>query len=324
VILTMQTFMSDRQMQSTFRRPGEAPRRSRMVYVACDDEQICADVRSALNGHNVLMRCFRSGFEYLACERSRTESCLLIGGHLADMSGLELQRMVAQTQGPPVIFLSDQGDLPSCVRAMKAGALDFFAIPFVDTHLLDVMEAAFKKDRAALAAKLQEEELYRRWRSLTSREAEVMRYVVAGFLNKQTAGELNIAENTVQVHRGRVMRKMQADSFAALVRMSLQLESRKESVSLARTRVPHTPEFPVEFEGSREPHAPFLDERRTRSRVKGGLQEIRGISPSFGEMWELTALGPEPSTATGTLARTPAVSHISPKEGEIWGTLVRG
>jgi DNA-binding CsgD family transcriptional regulator len=167
---------------------------------------------------------------------------------------------------------------------MKAGALDFLALPFVDAHLLDVMETAFKKDNAASAATLQEEELYRRWRSLTSREAEVMRYVVAGFLNKQTAGELNIAENTVQVHRGRIMRKMHADSFAALVRMSLRLEGRKEPISVPRTQT----------------------------------------SPSFGEMWEAAALGPELSNAIGTLARTPVNSHISPKPGEIWGTHVRG
>jgi FixJ family two-component response regulator len=236
VFLNMQTFMSDREVRSTLpRRPSEDTRRSRIVYVVSRDEQICADVHRVLESRGARVRCFRSGFDYLACQRPRVESCLLIGGHPTDMAGLELQRMVRHTQSPPVIFLSKQGDLPSCVQAMKAGALDYLALPFVEAHLLDVMETAFQKDHAALVATMQEEELYRRWKSLTSREAEVMRYVVAGYLNKQTAGELNIAENTVQVHRGRIMRKMQADSFAALVRMSLRLEGRKEPVQL---RVP--------------------------------------------------------------------------------------
>jgi FixJ family two-component response regulator len=131
--------------------------------------------------------------------------------------------MLAPTSPPPIIFLSDRRDIPFCVRAIKEGAIDFLTLPLTTPHLLKAMEAAFAKDGAALLLRQQGGDLRNRWQSLTSREAEVMRYAVGGFLNKQTAAELSIAENTVQVHRGRVMRKMGADSFAALVRMALEL-----------------------------------------------------------------------------------------------------
>jgi FixJ family two-component response regulator len=139
------------------------------------------------------------------------------------MSGLDLQRLLSRTFSPPIIFLSDDGDIPSCVRAIKEGAHDFLTLPLMTTYLLKAMEAAFERDRSARALRQYNQSLRSRWRSLTPREAEVMRYVVDGFLNKQTAGELRITENTVQVHRGRVMRKMEADSLAALVSMALRL-----------------------------------------------------------------------------------------------------
>jgi FixJ family two-component response regulator len=196
---------------------------SGVAYIVIDDERLTNEIRAAVESHGFRAHCFRSGFQYLAYRRPGIASCLLISGQLADMTGLDLQRMTAGTQGPPIIFLSNEGDIPSCVRAIKEGALDFLTLPFVSSHLLEAVETAFRKDHAALAVRRQDEDLRNRWRSLTSREAEVMRYAVAGFLNKQTAAELKIAENTVQVHRGRVMRKMQADSFATLVRMSLRL-----------------------------------------------------------------------------------------------------
>jgi FixJ family two-component response regulator len=224
----MQILMSSRLV--TAPQPVSANRAeqsSRVACVASDDEQLTVEVRKAVEGRGITVRHFRSAFDYLACERPDIETCLLIGRNLTDMTGLELQRMVVKMHGPPIVFVSAERDIPSCVRAIKGGALDFLTLPFADAHLIDVMEIAFKKDQALLAARLREDDLYRRWQSLTSREAEVMRYVVAGFLNKQTAAELSITENTVQVHRGRVMRKMEADSFAALVRMSLRLEGGK-------------------------------------------------------------------------------------------------
>jgi FixJ family two-component response regulator len=140
------------------------------------------------------------------------------------MCGFELQRRLAHTFSPPIIFLSTDGDIPSCARAIKEGALDFLTLPSITSRLVRAMEAAFRRHASTLRFWGEHEALRRRWLSLTSREAEVMRYVVDGFLNKQTAGELRIAENTVQVHRGRVMKKMRADSLASLVCMALRLD----------------------------------------------------------------------------------------------------
>lgn len=137
---------------------------------------------------------------------------------------------------PPTIVLSEAGDIPSCVRAIRGGAHDFLTLPLMAPHLIESIRTAFEKDEQVIAIRRENDSLRRRWKSLTSREAEVMRYVVDGFLNKQTASELSITENTVQVHRGRVMRKMGADSFAALVRMSLKLAEWGESSMLCGTR----------------------------------------------------------------------------------------
>ena len=200
---------------------AEAP--SRIAYLVINDEELAEDLRAAIEHSGIQARLFRSTEEYLACRRSEVASCLLISRQLSDKSGLDLPTMLAPASSPPIIVLSDQRDIPACVRAIKEGAHDFLTLPIVTPRLLEAIEAAFKKDAAALVLRERSRDLRNRWQSLTSREAEVMRYAVGGFLNKQTAAELRIAENTVQVHRGRVMRKMHAESFAALVRMSLQL-----------------------------------------------------------------------------------------------------
>ena len=205
---------------------------SQIAYLVTDDEQLGQDVSAIIKSQGVRTQWFRSASAYLACKRPDVASCLLISRRLSDMSGLDLQRTLASASSPPIIFLSDDGDIPSCVRAIKEGAHDFLTLPFIGSHLLTAMQSAFRMDQTAFALRREEEELRNRWRSLTSREAEVMRYVVGGFLNKQTAYELRITENTVQVHRGRVMRKMCADSFAALVRMSLRLADRGENALL--------------------------------------------------------------------------------------------
>jgi FixJ family two-component response regulator len=207
---------------------GECCKPSRMAYIVTDAKQLVAYVSGMIGGAGIQMKWFQSASGYLGYKRPAVPSCLLISRRISDMSGLDVQRKLAPTMCPPIIFLSDDGDISLCVRAIKEGAHDFLKIPLITSQLLETMEAAFNKDRAAIAMRQKDEDLLRRWRSLTRREAEVMRYAVAGFLNKQTAGELGIAENTVQVHRGRVMRKMCADSFAALVRMSLRLADRGE------------------------------------------------------------------------------------------------
>jgi FixJ family two-component response regulator len=198
---------------------------SEIAYVLIDDEQLGGEITSTIEGGGIRAKWFRSATSYLAHERPEVASCLLISRRLLGMPGLDLQRFLGASITPPIIVLSNDGDIPSCVRAIKDGAHEFLALPFMRSQLLEAINEAFRKDRANLAMRQEQEDLRKRWESLTSREAEVMRYVVGGFLNKQTAAELNIAENTVQVHRGRVMRKMQADSFAALVRMSLRLSN---------------------------------------------------------------------------------------------------
>jgi len=201
----------------------------RIAYIVTDDEQLVVHMSDMVERAGIQMKWFRSASEYLGYERPIVASCLLISRKISDVSGLDLQRKLGPTMCPPIIFLSDEGDISLCVRAIKEGAYDFLTIPAISSRLLETMEAAFTKDRAAIIMRRKDEELLRRWRSLTRRETEVMRYTVAGFLNKQTAGDLGIAENTVQVHRGRVMRKMCADSLAALVRMSVRLADRGEN-----------------------------------------------------------------------------------------------
>jgi FixJ family two-component response regulator len=194
-----------------------------MAYIVTDNQQLGINFETVLDACNIEARWFRSASEFLAFRQPEVTSCLLIGQTLLDMSGFDLQRKLAHTFSPPIIFLSDDGDIPSCVRAIKEGALDFLALPVITSRLVQAMEAAFNRHASAITMQRENAVLRGRWQSLTSREAEVMRYVVDGFLNKQTAGALRIAENTVQVHRGRVMRKMRADSLAALVCMALEL-----------------------------------------------------------------------------------------------------
>jgi FixJ family two-component response regulator len=193
------------------------------VFVVTDDDLLGSDVVTFVEACGFQVIWFRSASGYLAHTRSQVPSCLLISSRLSDMSGFDFQLALAGNEHPPIIFLSDDGDIPSCVRVIKSGAHDFLRSPFLTSHLLRAINAAVLADQAALERRRAHQDLRDRWHSLTPREAEVMRYVVNGFLNKQTAAELRIVENTVQVHRGRVMRKMGADTFAELIRMSLTL-----------------------------------------------------------------------------------------------------
>jgi FixJ family two-component response regulator len=144
--------------------------------------------------------------------------------NLPDINGLEVQSTLADREGPPVVFVAALGDLNSGVHAMKNGAIDFIIEPIDHSRLLAAVENAFIRDRNNRRERAQRTSLLKRWRSLTPREQDVFQYTVAGFLNKQAAAELGITENTFQVHRGRVMRKMEADSLAELVRMATRLE----------------------------------------------------------------------------------------------------
>lgn len=167
---------------------------------------------------------FRTGAEYVAARRDDRPTCLVLDLALPDIHGLEIQASLAESGAPPVIFVTAHGDPTSVARAMKNGAIDFLLEPVDYVQLMAAVEFAFAEDLKNRIDRIESTALLTRWKSLTPREREVFHHTVAGLLNKQAAAELGVAENTYQVHRGRVMRKMKADSLADLVRMSAKLE----------------------------------------------------------------------------------------------------
>jgi FixJ family two-component response regulator len=168
--------------------------------------------------------CFRTAADYFAARRDSRPTCVILDLAIPDVNGLELQSQLAASGAPPVIFVTPKCDPVAGVRAMKNGAIDFLIEPIDQVQLLAAVEFALAKDLKNRTERVEQTSLLTRWNSLTPRETEVFQHTVAGLLNKQAAAELGVAENTYQVHRGRVMRKMKANSLADLVRMSTKLE----------------------------------------------------------------------------------------------------
>ena len=195
-----------------------------IVQIVRNDPLGTKTLKEFLASKGLSVVTFRSAAEYMAAQRSDKSTCLILDLILPDADGLELQSRLVGSGAPPVIFVTAHGDPISVVRAMKNGAIDFMLEPVDFGQLMSAVELAFAEDLKKRNERVECISLLTRWRSLTPRETEVFHHTVAGLLNKQAAAELGVAENTYQVHRGRVMRKMQANSLAELVRMSTRLE----------------------------------------------------------------------------------------------------
>jgi FixJ family two-component response regulator len=191
-----------------------------IVFILDDDPRIREALSLLLASFDMRAVTFGSAAEYLAYPRPDVPACLVLDVELPDINGLDLQTKLAATNNPHVVFITGHGDIPSSVRAMKSGAVDFLTKPFTEADVMRAINAALAQNRDARTKQAELADLQQRLAKLTARERDVLPLVVSGLLNKQAAAELGISEITLQIHRSSIMKKMRAASLAELVRMA--------------------------------------------------------------------------------------------------------
>lgn len=200
-----------------------------IVFVVDDDVSIRESLEHLFRCEGWHAETFASASEFLAAPRPSVPSCLVLDVSMPGLNGLELQKRVANDRpGMPIVFITAHGNIPMSVKAMKAGAVEFLTKPFTEEVLLAAIRQALERSRNVLSSEKKIQALRDDYGALSHREREVMALVVTGMLNKQVAGELGISEKTVKAHRGQVMQKMKAGSFADLVNMAAALRLGRE------------------------------------------------------------------------------------------------
>jgi len=197
------------------------PAAESIVYVVDDDPDVRDGLKSLFQSVGLKSQAYSSTTDFLAAKLPEQASCLILDVRLPGLSGLDFQAELAKSGGNiPIIFITGHGDIPMSVKAMKAGAIEFLAKPLREQDLLDAVRVAIDRDRERRKNEMRAHDLYERYNALSVREQQIMKFVCAGFMNKQTAAEIGISEITVKVHRHNVMKKLGAKSLPELVRMA--------------------------------------------------------------------------------------------------------